>query len=117
MKRALSYLASMIVVSAIAAHAQSTHTVTLAWTQSTSSGVTANNVYRSTISGTQGTVIYTSTSPVTAYTDPGPLANGTTYYYCITALVGSSESVCSSQTSAVIPNPPPAPTGLADTVQ
>lgn len=117
MKRNLPLFASLFLFSAItAAHAQSSHTVALNWTQSTSSGVTANKVYRSTTSGAQGAAIFTSASPVTTYTD-GPLTNGTTYYYCVSALVGSNnESPCSNQVSAIIPAPPAAPTALTDTV-
>jgi fibronectin type 3 domain-containing protein len=107
----------LLFFSAITAHAQSSHTVALNWTQSPASGVTANKVYRSTTSGAQGTAIFTSSSPIVTYTDVGPLTNGTTYYYCVTALVGTNnESACSNQVSAVMPTPPAAPTALTDTV-
>lgn len=117
MKRALPLFASLIFFSAIAASAQSSHTVLLNWTQSVASGVTGNKVYRSTTSGAQGTAIFTSPAPIVTYTDVGPLTNGTTYYYCVTALVGvNNESPCSNQVSAVMPIPPAAPTALSDTV-
>lgn len=117
MKRSLPLFASIFLFSAITAHAQSSHTVLLNWTQSTSTGVTVNKVYRSTTSGAQGAAIFTSTAPLTTYTDAGPLTNGTTYYYCVTALVGgNNESACSNQVSAIIPAPPAAPTALTDTV-
>lgn len=117
MKTALMFAVSCIGFFALAVQAQSTHSVTLNWTQSTSSGLTANKVYRSTTNGAQGTSIFISATPITTYTDAGPLTNGSTYYYCVTALAGSNnESACSNQVTAVIPNAPAAPTALNDTV-
>ena len=117
MKRILITVIAFSALITIAAAAQSSHTVTLNWTQSTSSGITANKVYRSTTSGSQGTAIYTSAAPVVTWTDSGPLTNGTTYYYCVSALAGSSnESACSTQVSAAIPTPPAAPGGLTLTI-
>jgi fibronectin type 3 domain-containing protein len=94
----------------------------LSWTAP--AGATSFNIYRSTTSGVtpaNGTRIGTGlgSSP---YTDTG-LANGTTYYYVVTAVnSGGAESVPSAQVSAA-PNAaaptsalaaaPPAPTGLA----
>lgn len=117
MKKTILILASLLMFLTIAASAQTAHTVALTWTQSTFSGVTANKVYRSTASGAQGTAIYSSTAPIVTYTDSGPLTNGTTYYYCVSALAGSNnESACSAQAIATIPTPPPAPTALSDTI-
>jgi hypothetical protein len=117
MKKTLLILASLLMFVTIGASAQTAHTVGLTWTQSIFSGVTANKVYRSTVSGAQGSAIYSSTTPIVTYTDSGPLTNGTTYYYCVSALAGSNnESACSTQAIATIPVAPPAPTSLSDTI-
>lgn len=87
--------------------------VALSWTQSTSSGVTANCVYRST--GASSTpappAIYCSTAPVTTYTDT-TVAASTTYVYAVTAKAGSTESAYSGTATAAIGAPPSAPTSL-----
>lgn len=63
------------------------------------SGATSYNVYWSTTSGvtkTSGTKITGTTTPYTH----ANLTNGTTYYYIVTAVNSSGESVASAQTSA-----------------
>ena len=85
--------------------------VSLTWTAS--SGATSYNVKRATVSGGPYTTV---ASPATAsYTDPG-LANGTTYYYVVSAVNGGGESANSTQAGAT-PEPPvpAAPTGLTAT--
>lgn len=116
-RRFLPLLAVFIVFHVLATSAQTSHTVALSWTQSSGSVVTANKVYRSTTSGSQGTAIYTSTVPIISYVDKGPLTDGVTYYYCVTALSGSNnESTCSKQVSAAIPAAPPTPTAISVTI-
>ncbi len=74
---------------------------------------TSYDIERSTTSGSgytivatvSGTSAYTSTS----YTDTG-LTSGTTYYYVVTAVSGTSGSANSTQAGA-IPIPPPPPPG------
>jgi fibronectin type 3 domain-containing protein len=87
--------------------------VILNWTAST--GATSYHVKRSTTSGGPYTQI---AAPASAnYTDTG-LANGTTYYYVVSAVNSAGESANSSQVSAtpVAPPAPPAmPTGLQAT--
>jgi len=84
--------------------------VVLTWTQSSSTGVTKNCIYRGTVAGTYGTAI--SCIPVgTTYTDSGPVA-GTTYFYAVTAQVGSAESAYSLPAQVVVPANPNAPTNL-----
>jgi fibronectin type 3 domain-containing protein len=69
--------------------------VTLSWSAST--GATSYNVKRATVSGEPYTTI---ASPTTAsYTDTTP-ANGTTYYYVVSAVNGGGESANSTQVSA-----------------
>jgi hypothetical protein len=80
-----------------------THTVSLSWTASTTSGVVGYNVYRSTTNGTGYTIINSSLVAPVDYTD-NTVANGTTYYYVTTAVDGSgNESSFSNQATAVIP--------------
>jgi fibronectin type 3 domain-containing protein len=88
-------------------------TVSLAWTQSTATGVTANCVYRSVGASSVPAppAIYCSPTPVTAYTDATVSAN-TTYVYAVTAKVGQTESSYSNTATAVVPANPPAPSGL-----
>lgn len=87
--------------------------VMLSWTAS--SGATSYNVKRST---TSGSGYQTVSSPTTnSFTNTG-LANGTTYYYVVTAVNSVGESSPSSQASATpaaAPQAPAAPTGLTAT--
>jgi uncharacterized protein YjdB len=72
--------------------------VTISW--AAVSGATSYNLYWSTTSGvttTTGTQIPNVTSPYTQTS----LANGTTYYYVVTAVNGAGESTASAQVSAV----------------
>jgi fibronectin type 3 domain-containing protein len=82
---------------------QSTHTVGLAWTDSTTT-VAGYNVYRGTNTG--GPYVSKLTgSPVTStqFTDSG-LQSGQTYYYVVTAVDSNGvESVYSNQATASIP--------------
>jgi fibronectin type 3 domain-containing protein len=85
--------------------------VALSWTAT--SGATAYDVKRSTVSGSGYAVI---NSPTTnSYTNTG-LTNGTTYYYVVAAKNASGSSANSAQVSAT-PNLsiPSVPTGLAAT--
>lgn len=92
------------------------HQVALTWTQSTTPGITSNNAYRGATSGGPYTLIYSSTVPITAYTDT-TVVGGNTYYYVVTALIGNEESAYSNQYQANVPVAPAAPTGLTGTAQ
>ena len=77
------------------------HAVSLSWQPSTSS-VTGYRVYRSTISGTNFSAL-TPTINDLSYTD-STVADGTTYYYVVTAVdADGNESPYSAQVAAVIP--------------
>ncbi len=78
------------------------HSVTLTWTASTSSGVTGYYVFRSTTNGGPYTQITSTAVTGTTYTDSSVTAL-TTYYYVVTTLVGSTQSGYSSQASAMVP--------------
>jgi hypothetical protein len=81
---------------------QQAHSVALSWTASTST-VAGYNVYRTTISGNQYTLLNSSLVTALAYTDTA-VQSGTTYYYVTTAVDASgNESVYSNQVSAPIP--------------
>ncbi len=62
--------------------------VDLKWTQSTSSGVTQNRVYRSTTNGS-GYSLRATLSARTSYTETG-LTSGVNYYYVVTAVNGNT---------------------------
>ena len=80
------------------------HSVTLTWTASTTTGVTGYNVYRSTSSSGPYTKLTSTAVSGTTYTDSSVTA-GATYYYVATALVGTNESGYSNQASATVPTP------------
>ncbi|HXI72845.1 MAG TPA: hypothetical protein VNN22_21110 [Verrucomicrobiae bacterium] len=83
----------------------------LSW--NASAGATNYNVKRTTTSGGTYTTVVSSTN--TGYVNTG-LANGTTYYYVITAVNGSGESGNSPEASATPFLPPPTmPTSLVAT--
>lgn len=83
----------------------STHTVSLTWSASTSSGVNGYNVYRSTTSNGSYAKINSSLVSGTSYTDSS-VQSGQTYYYVTTAVNTSSvESAYSNQATAVVPSP------------
>jgi fibronectin type 3 domain-containing protein len=85
--------------------------VSLTWTGS--SGANSYNVKRSTTNGSGYATI--GTSNVATYTDT-TAANGTTYYYVVTAVNSNGESGDSNQASAMPTLPiPAAPTGLTAT--
>ncbi|PYV16519.1 MAG: hypothetical protein DMG21_11360 [Acidobacteria bacterium] len=72
--------------------------ISLRWTQSTSSGVTQNKVYRSTTSGGPYTLLATL-SATTAYSDTN-VSSGRAYYYVVTAVNSAGQSGFSNQVSA-----------------
>jgi hypothetical protein len=81
---------------------QTSHTVFLNWTASTST-VSGYNVYRSTTSGTGYARINASLATTLTYTDT-TVQNGMTYYYVTTAVDGSgNESANSNEAQAIIP--------------
>jgi hypothetical protein len=71
--------------------------ITLRWTQSTSSGLTLNRIYRATTSGGPYTMV-AEVTPRTSYNDATP--SGTTRYYVVTAVTAGGESAFSNQASA-----------------
>jgi len=85
---------------------------TLSW--GAVAGATAYNVYRSTTPGVQGTKI--GASPTPSYVD-ATAANGTTYYYQVTADNAAGEGTASTQSPGVTPAVPAvvpaAPEGLS----
>jgi len=78
------------------------HSVLLAWTASTSSGVTGHNVYRGTTRGGPYTKQSSSLVTGTTWTD-NAVSTGQTYYYVVTAVSASGESGYSNETSATLP--------------
>ena len=97
----------------------SVHSVSLTWAQSTTVGVTGNNVYRAAgASCTGATVLSSTATPIISYVDSG-LPAATTYSYAVSATCATCSptesplSVCvTATTKADAPN---APTGLVVT--
>jgi fibronectin type 3 domain-containing protein len=81
--------------------------VTVTWTAS--AGSTSYNLYRSTVQGTRGSKV--GSSSTTSFTD-GTAANGATYYYEVTAANAAGESQASTQSAPATPAVP-APSGPA----
>jgi fibronectin type 3 domain-containing protein len=87
--------------------------VALAWSAPSSNGgsaITGYKIYRGTSSGTE--TLLTTLGNVTSWTDNGA-ANGTTYYYKVTAVNSVGESAASNEMSATPTQPatvPGAPT-------
>ena len=71
--------------------------VMLSW--AASAGATTYNVYRSTTSGGEGATPVSTGVTATSFTDTG-LADGTTYYYQVTAVNAQGESGKSNEASA-----------------
>jgi fibronectin type 3 domain-containing protein len=114
MKKKLVLLSLVLALSVMTFGQTSSHGLALSWTLSTSTGVTGQNVYRSTVSG--GPYSKLTTTPlaptVTSYLDP--VVDGKTYYYVVTAVQNGIESVYSNQSTATALGPAPNPqTGLA----
>ncbi len=84
---------------------------TVSW--SAVAGASAYQVYRATAAGTPGTPV--GTSSTTSFVDT-TAANGSTYFYAVTALNAAGEGPASAPTPGVTPSvpvtPPAAPTGL-----
>ena len=81
-----------------------THSVSLAWTASTTSGVTYN-VYRGPSSGGEGTTpINSSPITTTTYQDTNVTA-GQEYFYTVKAIDSAGTSAASNEVSANVPTP------------
>jgi fibronectin type 3 domain-containing protein len=82
---------------------QSTNTVGLTWTASTST-VIGYNVYRGTVAGgPYASKLTASPVPSTQFTDTG-LQSGQTYFYVVTSVdSNNAESLYSNQATASIP--------------
>ena len=82
--------------------ATANHVVDLRWNASTSSNITGYNVYRSA-NETTWSKINDSVVPSTLFSD-STVANGSTYYYALTAVnVSGDESSKTAATKVVIP--------------
>jgi fibronectin type 3 domain-containing protein len=73
--------------------------VTLRWSQSTTPGVTQNNIYRRTSSGSYLSTPTATISAATSYVDT-KLTSGSTYCYQVTAVSSGGESAKSSEVCA-----------------
>jgi hypothetical protein len=81
------------------------HVVSLTWAASTSSGVTGYQVSRGTSSTGPFTLLASVGSTTTSYVDT-TVVSGSTYFYVVATVVGSSVSANSTPTGAiVIPTP------------
>jgi len=83
--------------------AAATHSVSLHWAASASSGVAGYDVYRSTVSGGPYSKLASESATVLDYTD-SDVQPAATYYYVVTSVDSNgAESAYSSQVSAAIP--------------
>lgn len=82
-----------------------THSVTLSWSEGTSSTVSGFNVYRGTVSGGPYTKLTSTSVTSMTYTDSSVNA-GATYYYVVTAISNTgAESGYSTPVQAIVPTP------------
>lgn len=92
-----------VTLSGSGATVTASHSVSLSWTKSTSTGVSGYNVYRSSVSGGPYTKINSTLDTGTTYTDNN-VTSGTTYYYVVRSVSSAgAESANSAQASALIP--------------
>jgi fibronectin type 3 domain-containing protein len=112
--RFIPAIAVLLLVAGAAQAQTKQHNVVLAWTASTTSGVTYN-VYRGTVSGGPYTKLNSSPISNLTYTDTTG-TGGTAYFYVATAVDANGfESVFSNQVSATFLASPAPPTGLTAT--
>jgi Abnormal spindle-like microcephaly-assoc'd, ASPM-SPD-2-Hydin len=84
--------------------ASSTHTVSLSWVASTSTGMAGYYVERGTVSGGPYQILNSSPETGTSYLD-STVQNGKEYFYVVVAVsTGGQESKPSGQVSAIIPS-------------
>ena len=81
------------------ANATKPGSINLRWTQSTTAGVTQNNIYRRTSNGVYPSTATATISATTTYVNAG-LSSGTTYCYVVTAVSSSGESARSNEACA-----------------
>ena len=123
--KTLAATLAVVLLLTVAVYAQ--HTDTLTWTLSTSSGITAQTVYRAPCTGpvtnnacTEGTFakIAAVTATTTSYVDT-TVVGGSSYSYYVTATCSAcspQESVPSNHYAVTVPgNQPNPPTGLTIT--
>ena len=77
-----------------------TGSITLQWAQSTTPGITNNNIYRQTASGTYSLTPTATIAASSSYLST-TLMSQAAYCYEITALIGASESVKSNEACAI----------------
>jgi len=73
--------------------------VTLKWTQSTSPGVTQNNIYRRTSTGSYSSIPTVKINAATSYVD-SKLSSGSNYCYLVSAVSSGGESPKTSEVCA-----------------
>jgi hypothetical protein len=78
------------------------HFVRLTWTDSTSPGIVAYDIYRGTVSGGPYSKLGTVSGTSSSYID-NRVAAGQTYYYVATAVTGTGQSGYSNEASANVP--------------
>jgi fibronectin type 3 domain-containing protein len=120
-KRIVGIIAVLVIFTSAVVFGQTSHSVNLSWTASTTVGV-QYNVYRGTVTGGPYAKII---GPIngTIFNDTTGAA-GTHYFYVVTAVCGttatcpvgiSGESAFSNETSATFLGNPAAPSGLTST--
>jgi hypothetical protein len=80
----------------LTANATGNKKINLHWTQSPSSGVTNNGIYRRTSNGSYPATPTATINAATSYNDTG-LVSHTTYCYSVTAISAGGESVKSNE--------------------
>ncbi|MGB0002458.1 MAG: choice-of-anchor D domain-containing protein, partial [Candidatus Acidiferrales bacterium] len=82
---------------------QTSHTVALTWTSSTSTDVVGYNIYRGTVSGGPYSILDSAPVATDGYTD-STVQSSTSYFYVVRSVDNTgTESINSSEVHAVIP--------------
>lgn len=99
-KLTLGALALWLALGPVAVILAQSHSVTVTFTPATTA--TSYNLYRTLTSGTEGPTPYMTGIKTSPITDNNVTA-GTTYFYKMTTIVGTTESAMSNETSCTIP--------------
>ena len=103
MKHLFAICVLFLAATAVAQNGPTPPSASLTWTQSTTTGIVKNCVYRGTATGVYTIpALFCSTAPATSFTDL-TVVRGSAYHYAVTASTSTTESQYSNDVTATIP--------------